>query len=158
MAENRTLNTRLRLKYDTAANWASKNPVLLAGEAGIESDTLLAKVGDGTHAWQQLGYLNAKYVKQFEHALTVAAKGENNSDTNLSFNGTADSELAFNSDHFIGSSSTNNNKTFLSIQLKKTLTDKINGALRFDIAQSLTNEQKAQARANIGASGSDTNT
>lgn len=47
MAENRTLNTRLRLKYDTAANWATKNPVLLAGEAGIESDTLLGKVGDG---------------------------------------------------------------------------------------------------------------
>lgn len=47
---DRILNTRLRLKYDTAANWASKNPVLLAGEAGIESDTLLAKIGDGTHA------------------------------------------------------------------------------------------------------------
>ena len=47
MAENRTLNTRLRLKYDTAANWATKNPVLLAGEVGIESDTLLGKVGDG---------------------------------------------------------------------------------------------------------------
>lgn len=44
---DRILNTRLRLKYDTAANWASKNPVLLAGEAGIESDTLLAKIGDG---------------------------------------------------------------------------------------------------------------
>lgn len=47
---NRTLNTRLRLKYDTAANWAAKNPVLLAGEIGIESDTLLGKVGDGTKA------------------------------------------------------------------------------------------------------------
>ena len=91
MAENRTLNARLRLKYDTAANWATKNPVLLAGEVGIESDTLLGKVGDGTKAWQQLEYLKA------------------------------------------GS-----------------------GAVRFDIVQSLTNEQKAQARTNIGASGSDT--
>ena len=50
MAENRTLNARLRLKYDTAADWASKNPVLLAGEVGIESDTLLGKVGDGEKA------------------------------------------------------------------------------------------------------------
>ena len=47
---NRTLNTRLRLKYVTAADWAAKNPVLLAGEVGIESDTLLSKVGDGTKA------------------------------------------------------------------------------------------------------------
>ena len=92
MAENRTLNTRLRLKYDTAANWATKNPVLLAGEVGIESDTLLGKVGDGEKAWQQLEYL-------------------------------------------------------------KTKTD---GVVRFDIAQTLSDAQKAQARANIGASGSDT--
>ena len=62
MAENRTLNTRLRLKYDTAANWATKNPVLLAGEVGIESDTLLGKVGDGEKTWQQLEYLNANKV------------------------------------------------------------------------------------------------
>lgn len=48
MAEHRTLNTRLRLKYDTAENWVAKDPVLLAGEVGIESDTLLGKVGDGT--------------------------------------------------------------------------------------------------------------
>lgn len=45
---NRILDTRLRLKYDTAANWVTKNPVLLAGEVGIEKDTLLGKVGDGT--------------------------------------------------------------------------------------------------------------
>lgn len=44
---NRILDTRLRLKYDTAVNWESKNPVLLAGEEGVESDTLLSKVGDG---------------------------------------------------------------------------------------------------------------
>ena len=44
---NRTLNTRLTLKYDTAAEKKTKNPVLLAGEVGIESDTLLGKVGDG---------------------------------------------------------------------------------------------------------------
>ena len=62
MAENRTLNTRLRLKYDTAANWATKNPVLLAGEVGIESDTLLGKVGDGEKTWQQLEYLKANKV------------------------------------------------------------------------------------------------
>lgn len=44
---NRILDTRLGLKYDTAANWATENPVLLAGEVGIEKDTLLSKVGDG---------------------------------------------------------------------------------------------------------------
>lgn len=43
----------------------------------------------------------------------------------------------------------------MSIKLKKTLADKINGALRFDVAQSLTDNQKIQARANIDAAKSD---
>ena len=30
-----TLNTRLRLKYDTLANWQKNNPVILAGEAAV---------------------------------------------------------------------------------------------------------------------------
>lgn len=35
--------------------------------------------------------------------------------------------------------------------MKQSIKDILNGALRFDIAQSLTDDQKAQARANIGA-------
>jgi hypothetical protein len=47
---------RLRLRRDTAANWAAENPVLLDGELGIETDTRSIKVGDGTNAWSALTY------------------------------------------------------------------------------------------------------
>lgn len=57
MAE-KTLNTRQKQKYDTSINWTSNNPVLLAGEIGIESDTNKMKVGDGTTAWNNLEYFS----------------------------------------------------------------------------------------------------
>jgi hypothetical protein len=47
---------RIRLRRDTAANWTAENPVLLAGEVGIETDTRKYKVGDGTLAWSSLSY------------------------------------------------------------------------------------------------------
>ena len=53
------LNTRIQLKHGLAASWADKNPVLLAGEIGIETDTLKMKVGNGTSNWKALGYLGA---------------------------------------------------------------------------------------------------
>ncbi len=53
------LNTRIQLKHGLAAKWTERNPVLLAGEVGIETDTLKMKVGDGTSHWDALGYLGA---------------------------------------------------------------------------------------------------
>lgn len=47
---------KFQFRYDTAANWTSNNPTLLAGEIGIESDTKKMKVGDGTTAWTSLAY------------------------------------------------------------------------------------------------------
>ena len=55
MAE-KTINTRQKQKYDTSVNWTSNNPVLLAGEIGIESDTNKFKIGNGTSAWNELDY------------------------------------------------------------------------------------------------------
>ena len=55
MAE-KIVNARLQNPYDTAENWKTNNPVLKAGELGIESDTGLHKVGDGTSTWTQLDY------------------------------------------------------------------------------------------------------
>ena len=52
----KTVKARLLLKTLTAAEWAAENPVLLKGEAGIESDTRHWKTGDGTTAWNDLPY------------------------------------------------------------------------------------------------------
>ena len=46
-----------RQRRDTAANWTAENPTLLAGEIGIESDTLKWKVGNGGTAWNSLAYI-----------------------------------------------------------------------------------------------------
>lgn len=101
---NRTLNTRLRLKYDTAANWATKNPVLLAGEVGIESDTLLAKVGnDNKEAWQQLEYLNADYAKRVPGYFAAVVLSEGEDVLNITYNGEETRGLGFDSNDFAGS-------------------------------------------------------
>ena len=46
-------------RRDTAANWASANPVLLLGEIGYVSDSTTGalKIGDGSTAWNALPYI-----------------------------------------------------------------------------------------------------
>jgi hypothetical protein len=46
-------------REDTAANWLSSNPILALGTYGHETDTGKLKLGDGTHTWTQLVYVNA---------------------------------------------------------------------------------------------------
>lgn len=48
--------TKIIQRHDTAANWTSINPVLAAGEMGVETDTNKFKFGDGTTAWSDLAY------------------------------------------------------------------------------------------------------
>ena len=50
-----TINN-VQLKRGTAAAWTAKDPVLLAGELGLETDTKKFKVGDGSTAWTALTY------------------------------------------------------------------------------------------------------
>ena len=45
---------RIQLRRDTAANWASANPILRAGELGIETDTNKFKIGTGVAAWNSI--------------------------------------------------------------------------------------------------------
>ncbi len=44
----------IALRRDTAANWASNNPVLNEGEAGFETDTHVLKLGDGSTTYSNL--------------------------------------------------------------------------------------------------------
>lgn len=54
---------KLQIRRGLAADWAnpSNNPVLLAGEIGLETDTGNFKVGDGTLAWNSLAYSRVTY-------------------------------------------------------------------------------------------------
>ena len=46
--------TRIKLRRDTAANWLDANPILAAGEPGLETDTGKVKYGDGETAYADL--------------------------------------------------------------------------------------------------------
>ena len=48
------MTTRIKLRRDTAANWTATNPILAAGEPGLETDTGKIKYGDGQTAWALL--------------------------------------------------------------------------------------------------------
>ena len=47
---------RIQLRRGTAAEWTAANPVLAAGEMGLETDTGDFKFGDGSSAWGALSY------------------------------------------------------------------------------------------------------
>lgn len=81
------LNTRIQLKHGLAASWTKSNPVLLAGEMGIETDTLKMKVGDGASHWDALGYLGADandilaIINENRDSCTTVEVAEGKSDT-----------------------------------------------------------------------------
>ena len=70
--------TSIQLRRGTAAQWTSTNPTLAAGEMGVETDTSLSKIGDGTTAWNSLTYgsslapltINAQVGTTYTFALT----------------------------------------------------------------------------------------
>lgn len=47
---------RLQLRRGLSTQWTSANPTLANGEIGLETDTRLFKIGDGTTAWNSLAY------------------------------------------------------------------------------------------------------
>lgn len=81
MAE-KTINTRILLKYDSYANWTTNNPVLKAGEVAIATiatgntqevnsvvaPQVLIKVGDGTSAYNALPFVSAKAADVYSWA------------------------------------------------------------------------------------------
>ena len=73
--------TRFKLRSDTAANWTAANPVLLAGEIGVETDTRRYKIGDGTTAWAGLSYyidgvaIRGQCSKMTDGTIDITAQG-----------------------------------------------------------------------------------
>ena len=49
---------RIQVRRGLASEWTSANPILAAGELGVESDTNLFKFGNGSTAWTSLAYAN----------------------------------------------------------------------------------------------------
>ena len=72
-----TQTALMQQRRDTAANWTSANPTLLAGEIGIESDTNKIKLGTGSASWTSLAYAPWSQVSTypFVNADIAAAAG-----------------------------------------------------------------------------------
>ena len=51
--------TQIQSRRGTASQWTSANPTLAAGEWGYETDTGKVKIGNGSSAWNSLGYTGA---------------------------------------------------------------------------------------------------
>ena len=47
---------RIQVRRGLAADWSSVNPILAAGEMGVETDTNKFKFGNGTGTWSSLSY------------------------------------------------------------------------------------------------------
>ncbi len=76
---SKTVQTRIKLKYDTLSNWETNNPVLLYGEVALvsvpeadthDSDTapVMFKVGDGTNNFKALQWGSAKAADVYSWA------------------------------------------------------------------------------------------
>ncbi|CAB4129151.1 Pyrrolo-quinoline quinone repeat [uncultured Caudovirales phage] len=50
------MTARIKIRRDSAASWTDINPILAAGELGLDTDANQIKVGDGTTAWADLAF------------------------------------------------------------------------------------------------------
>lgn len=50
------MGVKIQLRNDTSTNWTNVNPILAQGEVGVESNTRLMKIGNGSLRWNELEY------------------------------------------------------------------------------------------------------
>jgi hypothetical protein len=65
----------IKLRRDTSIAWTQVNPTLAAGEPGLETDTLKIKYGDGSTAWNNLGYGSSSGSASLPTASTTVLGG-----------------------------------------------------------------------------------
>lgn len=91
MAEKTLINTRFQLPYDTYTNWSAKNPKLKKGEmvqvevpapkdAIIQAPSVLIKVGDGTHNFNDLAWASGLAADIYDWAKAATKPSYNTSE------------------------------------------------------------------------------
>ena len=60
MAVKGLINTKIQHRRDTSARWSTANPVLQAGEIGIDTTVNRIKIGDGVTTWNNLNYIDTQ--------------------------------------------------------------------------------------------------
>lgn len=90
MAE-KTLNTRFQLPYDTYTNWSTRNPKLKKGEmvqvevpapkdAIVQAPSVLIKVGDGIHNFNDLAWTSSLAADIYDWAKAATKPSYNTSE------------------------------------------------------------------------------
>ena len=82
---------KILFRRDLAANWLIADPVLSAGEIGLESDTNKIKLGDGSTHWEQLDYFYGaldvvNYVESLVQGTGVTITGNSGTGSNPTIN------------------------------------------------------------------------
>lgn len=67
------VGTRMQQRRATAADWATANYVLAAGELGVTTDTGIIKIGNGTSPWNEL---DPAFDSQYLPVLGTAANSD----------------------------------------------------------------------------------
>ncbi len=58
------MSVTIQLRWWTASEWSVANPILAEREMGVETDTKLYKIGDGTTAWNALPYTALRQIDE----------------------------------------------------------------------------------------------
>lgn len=129
-----TYKARIKTRRETSTNWEILNPILLNGEIVVvdTEDGVKFKIGDGVSYFSQLPFLDK------ETSESISQKAPLNSPE---FTGIPTAPTA--------ASGTNTNQIATTQFVQESLND-VQDVVKY-IPQELTEEQKAQARINIGA-------
>lgn len=71
---DKELNVKMRQRADTNENWSTKNPILLEGEVGFDSDENAIKIGDGILNWNDLKYVYEDKFKRLDSYTLLAGE------------------------------------------------------------------------------------
>lgn len=151
---------RIRLRRDTAANWTSENPVLLAGEMGIETDTRRYKVGTGSTAWNSLSYYiegvlaRGQASKMTSGTIAIAAAGTYQS-TGLTatFDSATDHQVVLGTSDPFGLKNDSGATKLFQVQASMDAYAGNNHTLGISLAKNGTVISQSECRAFSGATG-----
>ena len=65
---------KIQLRNDTTSNWESYNPILSAGEVGVDITNGKLKVGNGTSTWLELDYIGSVDLSSYATKEEVSAE------------------------------------------------------------------------------------
>lgn len=106
------MTTRIKFRRDTAANWTAENPILAAGEPGLETDTGKVKYGDGVTRWNAIEHTGGDTLTDDQEVKITVGNNEYWAMTNRAnntSNGVESSAVVYDSENNVIMLHVNNN-------------------------------------------------